>query len=65
MNLIETLSQKEKQMGNIQEMKAKEEQYILKISELSRLYEEKSITLNNFIDKYNKMEKEYERVRNV
>jgi hypothetical protein len=60
--LIETLGHKDKQIGNIQEMKMKEEQYITKINDLTRLYEDKSITLNNFIEKYNKLEKEYDRV---
>jgi hypothetical protein len=47
---------KEKQQ--IQETKIKEEQYIIKINELTRMNEEKSLTLNNFIEKYNKIEQE-------
>ncbi len=56
MNLIETMGLKEKQQ--IQETKMKEEQYINKINDLTRMNEDKSQTVNNLIEKCNKMEQE-------
>jgi hypothetical protein len=67
MALQDTISSKDKFILNLQfELKGKEDQFIYRIGELQKLFDEKSGSMKELLDKHERLEKEYtEAVFNV
>jgi hypothetical protein len=66
MMLNETLAAKDKLLLNLQfEMKGKEDQFIYRIAELQKLCDDKTNSIKELLEKYERLEKEFNEVVNA